>query len=110
MLEPTRGTAHRQLPKYRLRSEAMASLGTAVRYNRRLQDEIDRKIVAHVGEYTKVTNKTVRNLIDVDVYRSAEILKDLVERGILIKTTEASRGPSVEYGPGPAFPRRTRKR
>ena len=110
MVEPTRGTIRWSFPRYRLRSEAMASLGTAVRYSRRLLDDLDRKIVAHVREYDKITNKTVRNLFDVDVYRSALILGDLVDRRILVRTTEHSRGPGVEYGRGPKFPRASRAR
>jgi ATP-dependent DNA helicase RecG len=110
MLEPTRGTVRRTFPKYRLRAEAMALLGTAVRYNRRLLDELDRKVVIHVQEYGRITNKTVRNLLDVDVHRAAGILADLVERQILVKTSVATRGPSVAYGPGPQFPQRRRAR
>jgi ATP-dependent DNA helicase RecG len=106
MLEPTRGTVRNTYPKYRLRAEAMARLGTAVRYNRRLLDELDRKVVTHVEEYGKITNQTVRNLVDVDVYRAAVILGDLVERQLLTKTSVATRGRSVTYGPGPRFPQR----
>lgn len=104
MLEPTRGTVRNTFPRYRLRAEAMARLGTAVRYNRRLVDELDRKVVTHVQEYDRITNQTLRNLLDVDVHRAADLLADLVERQILIKTSKATRGPSVAYGPGPGFP------
>jgi ATP-dependent DNA helicase RecG len=106
MLEPTRGTVRNTFPRYRLRAEATAQLGTAVRYNRRLVDELDRKVVTHVREYGRITNQTVRNLLDVDVYRGADLLADLVERQILVKTSKATRGPSVTYGPGPRFPQR----
>lgn len=104
MLEPTRGTFRRRHPKYRLREHAMRSLGTAVRYRRRGTDELDRKVIAHVREYDRITNKTVRNLFDVDVNRARDILADLVQREVLVKTSDAARGPSVEYGPGPKFP------
>src|SRR5207247_6686447 len=73
-------------------------------------DELDRKVVAHVQEYGRITNQTVRNLLDVDVYRAADILGDLVGREILVKTSRASRGPSVEYGPGAQFPQKVRRR
>lgn len=104
MLEPTRESARRSHPNYRLRSEALQLLGTAVRYQRRTTDEIDRKIIEHVNEYKKVTNRTVRNLFDVGTGRAAAILGNLVEREILVKTSEAQRGPSVEYGRGRRFP------
>jgi ATP-dependent DNA helicase RecG len=109
MLEPTRGTIRRRHPRYRLREHAMRVLGTAVRYRRRGTDELDRKIIAHVREYGRITNRTVRNLFDVDVNRSRDILGDLVRRDVLAKTSEASRGPSVEYGPGPTFPAARRR-
>ena len=104
MIEPTRGTFRRRHPKYRLREHALRSLGTAVRYRRRGTDELDRKVIAHVREYDRITNRTVRNLFDVDVNRARDILADMVQREILMKTSEAARGPSVEYGPGTRFP------
>ncbi len=104
MLEPTRATRQAAHPKYRLRDEPVRLLGTAVRYNVRTTDELDRKVIAHVREYGKITNKTVRNLFDVDVQRAKDILVDLVGREVLVKTSAAQRGPSVEYGPGPKFP------
>jgi ATP-dependent DNA helicase RecG len=103
MLEPTRGTFRRRHPKYRLREHVMRALGTAVRYRRRGTDELDRKVIAHVKEYDRISNRTVRNLFDVDVNRARDILADMVQRGMLTKTSVAARGPSVEYGPGPNF-------
>ena len=43
---------------------------------------------------------------------ASRILSDLVDRGILVKTSTASRGPSVRYGPGAKFPtgRRVRRK
>lgn len=79
-------------------------LGSAVAYQRRTTDEIDRKVIAHVQEYDKVTNRTIRNLFDVSTQRAAAILGDLVTRELLVKTSEAQRGPSVEYGRGAKFP------
>lgn len=104
VLEPTRQSARRSHPSYRLRSEALQALGSAVSYQRRTTDEIDRKVIEHVQEYGKVTNRTIRNLLDVSTPRAAAILGDLVARDLLRKTSEAQRGPSVEYGRGPGFP------
>lgn len=104
LLEPTRQTAARTRRVYRLRGEALKALGSAVSYQRRTTDDIDRKIIDHVREYEKVTNRTVRNLLDVGTDRAAAILGGLVKRGVLVKTSEARRGLSVEYGPGPDFP------
>jgi ATP-dependent DNA helicase RecG len=104
LVEPSRGTARRAFSKYRLREHALQELGTAVRYNRRSVDQTDRRVIAHVREYDKITNRTIRNYFDVDVARARDILRDLVNREILVKTSEAERGPGVTYGPGPRFP------
>jgi ATP-dependent DNA helicase RecG len=104
MTEPTRSTARRSRPTYRLRGSVLSQLGPAITYRRRAPDEIDRKVVDHMREYGKVTNRTVRNMFDVDVQRAKTILGDLVERGVIVKTSTRQRGPNIEYGPGPAFP------
>lgn len=109
MVEPTRGTARNRLPKYRLREEALQALGQAVGYHhRRAPDEVERKVVQHVREYQRISNKTVRNIFSVDVNRARTLLAELVKREILVKTSEAERGPGVEYGPGPKFPAKKR--
>jgi ATP-dependent DNA helicase RecG len=110
ILEPTRASAQWRHPAYRFREDALSQLGTAVTYNRRTRDEIERKVIGHVEEYDRITNKTVRRLLDVDVHRAKTIIKDLVDRDFLQRTSEASRGPSVEYGPGSAFPKRRSRR
>ncbi len=108
LVEPSRGTARRAFPKYRLREHVLQELGTAVRYNRRSVDQTDRRVIAHVREYGWITNRTVRGYFGVDVSRARDILRDLVRREILVKTSEAERGPSVTYGPGTRFPEKTR--
>jgi len=47
---------------------------------------------------------------DVDLWRARDILADLQLRRIIVKTSEAERGPNVEYGPGPSFPRKRKSR
>jgi ATP-dependent DNA helicase RecG len=110
MIEPTRESARRRYPSYRLRGTALKALGSAVAYQRRTTDEIDRKVIEHVREYGKVTNRTIRNLLDVSVSRAAAIVGDLVKREILVKTSEAQRGPTVEYGAGSRFPTARRQK
>jgi len=104
ILEPTRQSARRSHPTYRLRGEVLKALGPSVPYQRRTVDEIDRKVIAHVQEYGKVTNRTVQNLLDVGINRARDILADMVQRRILRKTSAHERGPGVEYGPGSRFP------
>lgn len=114
MIEPTRQTARAAYPSYRLREEALKQLGPAVPYARHKADEIERRVVAHVREYGRITNATIQNLFTVSTPRARQILADLVSRDILVKTSAAQRGPSVEYGPGSRFPaaptRRSRSR
>jgi len=104
LLEPTRQSARLSYPSYRLRSDALKRLGPAVRYHRRTEDEIDRKVTVHVREYGRVNSRTIQNMFDVSVPRARDILRDLVQRKVLRKTSKAQRGPSVEYGPGARFP------
>lgn len=104
ILEPTRQSARRAHPTYRLRGEVLKALGPAVPYQRRTVDEIDRKVIAHVREYGKVTNRTVQNLLDVGLNRARDILADMVRRRILRKTSAHERGPGVEYGSSTRFP------
>jgi ATP-dependent DNA helicase RecG len=106
ILEATRGSQRARKKHYRLRGDTPKALGAAVRYHRRTTDDIDRKVIAHINEYGKVTNRTLQNLFDIDVWRARDILADLQQRVLIVRTSEAARGPHVEYGPGPKFPRR----
>jgi len=105
LLEPTRESAARSWPTYRLRGEALRSLGAAAVYNRRTVDDIDRKVLAHIREYEKITNRTLQNFLDVDVWKARDILADLSKREILVRVSRQSRGPAVVWGPGPKFPK-----
>lgn len=109
MLEPTRESSRLRKSQYRLRADTLKALGTAVRYHRRTVDEIDRKVFSHLAEYGKITNRTLQNLFDIDVYRARDILADLQRRELIVRTSEAGRGPAVEYGPGPKLPRPRRR-
>jgi ATP-dependent DNA helicase RecG len=104
LIERTRGSATHRMGTYRLRGEVLAALGPAVTYHRRTQDESDRKVIDIVRETGQVNGRLVRSLFDVDASTASRIICGLVERGVVVKTSEAQRGPSVTYGKGPAFP------
>ncbi|MBQ1021515.1 putative DNA binding domain-containing protein [Micromonospora sp. D93] len=104
LLEPTRGTANRTQPTYRLAAESLTRLGNAVAYHGRKSDEVDRKVIEHMRDYDEINNRTVQRLFDVDVYAARDILKDLVDRQIITRTSEQTRGVAVRYGPGSLFP------
>lgn len=108
-IERTRGSATHRVGVHRLRAAAVGALGTAVIYRRRGEDDTDRKVVEIVREVEQINGRMVRTLLDVDTPTASRILGDLVERQVLVKTSQAQRGPSVTYGRGPRFPTRTRK-
>lgn len=108
MIERTRPARGGAGPAYKLSGAALAALGPAVAYQVRSISDTDRKVVAHVVEYGKITNRTVQNLFDVTVHPANAIIDDLVRREVLVKTSAQQRGPGVEYGPGPKFPHRAR--
>lgn len=110
LLEPTAATVSRRHPSYRLRSAALTALGPAVRYHRRRRGELESKVVSHVREYEYINNATIQRLFDVDVFQARDILRDLVDRALLIRTSTQTRGVAVRYGPGPAFPHRQGRR
>lgn len=110
MLEPTRETARRRYPNYRLRGAALEALGPAVRYHRGHPDEAERKVCDLVAAAGQVNARMVRVTLDIDTSTASRLLGGLVRRGVLVRTSEARRGPSVTYGPGPAFPSRRRER
>ncbi|MEO3806950.1 RNA-binding domain-containing protein [Nonomuraea sp. B1E8] len=105
VLEPTRATMQHHYPAYRLRAEVVSHLGSAVAYHSRAADDIDRKIIEHVRDYGEVNNRTVQRLFDVGVYQARDIIRDLVGRELLTRTSEQKRGTAVRYGPGPKFPK-----
>ena len=116
LLEATLESRSRRKPTYRLpshcvkvRAQPLRSLGSAVIYQRPSLQDTDRKVTAHVKDYGRINNRTIQDMFDVDVYRASALLRDLQERGVLVKTTAQQRGPGVEYGPGPKFPSRKRK-
>ena len=110
IIEPTRESQRSKKKQYRLRGAALKGLGAAVRYHRRTVDEVDRKIIAHINEYDKITNRTLQNLFDIDVWRACDILADLQQRSLIVRTSKAARGPNVEYGRGSKFPRQRGRR
>lgn len=110
VLEPTRGTVNRRYPSYRLRASVVAQLGNAVSYHSRAMDDIDKKIVEHVNDYGEINNRTIQRLFDVDVYQARDIIRDLVGREILARSSPQTRGVAVKYAAGPRFPEQPKKR
>ncbi|MGH3666618.1 MAG: ATP-binding protein [Egibacteraceae bacterium] len=110
LLERTRESTRRASPVFRLREHAVAALRSALAYRRRTTDEYDRKIMGLVREAGEVNARMVKLMLDLDTAPTSRVLADLVERQILIKTSQAQRGPGVKYGPGPRFPKQRKRR
>ena len=105
ILEVTRETMHSRRRVYRLAPATLQALGAAVSYYKLAPHEAEQKVIMHVREYERITNRTVRNLLDLDVNQASALLRSLCESQLLVKTSQQQRGTAVEYGPGPVFPR-----
>ena len=106
IIEATAESRTRRCPVYRLTASALGSLGGAVRYYRQSVEGSDRKILAHLRDYGRINNRTLRDLLDIDVHRASGVLRRLRDRGLIVRASEQQRGPSVVYKPGPKFPSR----
>lgn len=104
LIEPASGPAGGARARYRLSKGAIAGLTTAVTSRRHSSIEIERAVLAYLVEHGRITNQVVRALFGVGTPRASVILRDLVNTGLLERTSEAKRGPAVEYGPGPLLP------
>lgn len=99
------GSRRGQRTTWRLAHSAQAGLGTAVAYRTRA-GEGDTRVAAHVREYGWVTNKTVRNLFNLDLRQARMLIADMRDRGLLEKDPSGpERGPGIRWLPGPRFPR-----
>ena len=108
LIEATRESSRRSRPTYRLREETIAALGPAITYRRRTADSLDRKILALLREAGTLNSRMVKVLLDLDTSTTSRILADLVDRGLLVKSSQATRGPGVTYGAGPELPKKGR--
>lgn len=98
------GSRRGQRTAWRLAHTAQAGLGTAVVYRTRA-GEGDARVIAHVREYGWVTNKTVRNLFNLDLRQARMLITDMRDRGLLEKDRSGpERGPGIRWLPGPRFP------
>ncbi|MDY6055986.1 RNA-binding domain-containing protein [Micrococcus sp.] len=92
-----RSSSTRRGPSWRLSPSTAAGLGTAV-VHRTKTDQARRRVEAHLGEYGWITNKTVRNMFDLDVQQARQILADLRDAGVLVKDPAGpERGPTVRW-------------
>jgi ATP-dependent DNA helicase RecG len=98
VVEPTRGTARRAEPSYRLTTPALAGLRTALRYRTETVDSDDRKLIRHLRRNERITNADVRDYLDCDIYTARNRLTRLRQKGwIDFAPDSPRRGPDVVY-------------
>lgn len=85
--------------RWRLRPAVATQLGTAVQHRTRA-DAARPRVEAHLAEYGWITNKTIRNMFDLDVQQATQMLNDLRAANVVIKDPEGpQRGPSIRWLP-----------
>jgi ATP-dependent DNA helicase RecG len=98
ILEPTRSTAKRRRPSYRLSATTAAALRPALRYRTGNIDVDDAKLLRHLKRHRRIANEDVRNYLECDVATARNRLTRLRKQGyITIDPDGPKRGPLVEY-------------
>lgn len=85
--------------RWRLRPTVASALGTAVQHRARA-DSARPRVEAHLREYGWITNKTIRNMFDLDVQQATQILNELRAANVVVKDPDGpQRGPSIRWLP-----------
>lgn len=85
--------------RWRLRPAVASALGTAVKHRARA-DSARPRVEAHLKEYGWITNKTIRNMFDLDVQQATQILNELRAANVVVKDPDGpQRGPSIRWLP-----------
>lgn len=85
--------------RWRLRPTVATALGTAVQHRARA-DSARPRVEAHLQEYGWVTNKTIRNMFDLDIQQATQILNDLRAANVVVKDPDGpQRGPAIRWLP-----------
>ncbi|KAJ1684633.1 hypothetical protein LUZ63_020388 [Rhynchospora breviuscula] len=70
--------------RWRLRPATASSLGTAVQHRARA-DSARPRVESHLKEYGWITNKTIRNMFDLDVQQATQMLNELRAANVVVK-------------------------
>ena len=85
--------------RWRLRPSVASALGTAVQHRARA-DSARPRVEAHLREYGWITNRTIRNMFDLDVQQATQILNELRAANVVVKDPAGpQRGPSIRWLP-----------
>ncbi len=92
--------------RWRMRPSVASALGTAVQHRTRA-DSARPRVEAHLKEYGWITNKTIRNMFDLDIQQATQILNELRAANVLVKDPDGpQRGPSIRWLPARSGKRR----
>jgi ATP-dependent DNA helicase RecG len=98
LIEPTRSTAGRRRPSYRLSAGTAGALRSALKYRTSTIDMDDAKLLRHLRRHRRIANEDVRNYLECDVPTARNRLTRLRKKGyITIDPAGPRRGPLVEY-------------
>ncbi|WP_445148502.1 RNA-binding domain-containing protein [Baekduia sp. Peel2402] len=98
LIDPTRSTASRRRPSYRLSVATAAALRPALQYRTGTIDIDDAKLLRHLKRHRRIANEDVRNYLECDVATARNRLTRLRKKGyITIDPDGPKRGPLVEY-------------
>jgi ATP-dependent DNA helicase RecG len=98
LLEPTRSSARRQYPAYKLSPAALAGMRSALSYRVETIDGDDAKLIRHLKRHRRISNEDVRNYLDCDVPTARNRLTRMRRKGwIEFAPDSPKRGPNVEY-------------
>ena len=85
--------------RWRLRATVASALGTAVQHRARASSARPR-VEAHLKEYGWITNRTIRNMFDLDIQQATQVLNELRAANVLVKDPDGpQRGPSIRWLP-----------
>jgi ATP-dependent DNA helicase RecG len=98
LIEPTKGTARRQNPSYRLAPSPLAALRTALGYRTQTIDSDDQKLIRHLQRNGRISNADVRDYLDCDTFTARNRLTRFRKKGWIDFAPESPRlGPDVSY-------------
>lgn len=85
--------------RWRLRAAVSSALGTAVQHRARA-DSARPRVEAHLKEYGWITNRTIRNMFDLDIQQATQLLNELRAANVLVKDPDGpQRGPAIRWLP-----------
>ena len=83
--------------RWRLMPRTAAGLGTAVKHRARA-DVVRPQVEEHLREYGWITNRTIRNMFELDVQQARALLNELRKMNVVVKDPDGpERGPTVRW-------------